>query len=111
MLKYKLYLDDILKAIAQIEKSLNSKTREYFEKDVDVAEATAMRLQIIGESIHKLPEKLKEKHGEINWDNFVRFRNIISHAYFKVNREMLWDTSRNDLAELKKIVGRMKNEK
>ena len=107
MLKYKIYLDDILGAIAQIEKSLMSKSREYFEKDFDASEATAMRLQIIGESIHKLPKELKEKYNEIDWDNFVRFRNTISHAYFKVNKELLWNTAKGDLMELKKVVRRM----
>ena len=110
MLRYELYLDDILKAISQVEKSLSSKNREYFEKDSDVAEATAMRLQIIGESIHKLPKELKDKYDEINWDNFVRFRNTISHAYFSVNKELLWNTAKNDLVRLKKVVRRMKNE-
>jgi len=110
MLKYKLYLSDILKVIGQIEKSLGSKTREYFDKDFDIADATAMRMQVIGESIHKLPKELKRKNNDVNWGDFVVFRNVISHAYFKVNKDMLWNTIKYDIPELKKVVRRMKNE-
>lgn len=110
MLKYELYLNDILRTIEDIEKSFDSKTREYFEKDCDIVEATAMRLQIIGESIKNLPDKVKKKHGEINWDDFVKFRNTISHVYFKVDKDMLWDSVKNDIPKLKKIVRKIKNE-
>jgi len=109
MLKYKLYLNDILKAIEQIEQSLKNRGRVYFEKDIDVGEATAMRMQIIGESIHKLPKDLKKKYNDINWDDFVIFRNDISHTYFNINKDMLWGVVQNDLIGLKKIVKRMKN--
>ena len=110
MLRYKLYVEDILKTIAQIEKSLDSKTREYFEKDFDIGEATAMRMQIIGESIHKLPKELKEKYNEINWERFVEFRNTVSHTYFKINKDMLWDVVKEELPKLKIIVDKIKNE-
>ena len=111
MLKYKLYLNDILRMIKQIEDSLGSKTKSYFEKDVDASEATAMRLQIIGESISKLPENLKENYDSIKWNNFIRFRNVLSHAYFKIDKDMLWDVVENEIPMLKKIVEKIKNEK
>ena len=110
MSKYKLHLNDILVAIDQIEKSLKSKTKEYFEKDIDASEATAMRLQIIGESIKKIPNKIKKEHKEINWDNFIRFRNIISHVYFRIDKDMLWNTAKNDIPKLKEVIKKIQNE-
>lgn len=110
MSKYKLYLNDILAAINQIEKSLSLKTKQYFEKDIDAAEATSMRLQIIGESIKNIPTSMKKNYKEINWDNFIRFRNIISHVYFRIDKDMLWDVVKNEIPKLKKIIKEMKNE-
>ena len=110
MLKYKLYLNDILRSIEQLEKSLGSKTKKYFEKDLDAAEATSMRLQIIGESINKIPKSIKKKNPEINWDNFIRFRNIISHVYFKIDKDMLWDVFKNEIPKLKEAIKKIQNE-
>jgi len=109
MLKYKLYLGDILRAIEQIEKSLKGKDLIYFKKDFDVGEATAMRMQIIGESIYKLPDDLKKKYNDVNWIRFVSFRNTISHAYFVVDKDMLWN-AKDELPKLKRTVRRMLNE-
>ncbi len=111
MSRYKLYLKDILKAIEQIEKSLEKRGRVYFEKDSDAGDATAMRLQVIGESIHKLPKELKKKYKEIDWEGFVDFRNGVSHAYFRVNKDMLWDAVHENIPELKKVIRRVIDEK
>ena len=110
MSKYKLYIKDILRSIDQIEKSLKSKTRNYFEKDIDMSEATAMRLQIIGESIKKLPNSIKRQNPEIDWDSFIKFRNIISHVYFKIDKDILWDIIKNEIPKLKITMKRIEDE-
>jgi len=103
MSEYNLYLKDILRAIAKIEKSIKNKNFEEFKFDDELIDATAMRLQIIGESIKKLG-RLKEKYKEIDWEKYLQTRNIISHAYFAVNLEILWSVIIKAIPLLKKQI-------
>lgn len=107
MSKYDLYLNDILRTIKLIEVSTKKKSMNDFEKDKTLIDATAMRLQIIGESINKLPKEMKEDK-EIGWQRFLKVRNIISHAYFAVNPKILWSIIKRDIPKLKKAVLKIK---
>ena len=110
MLKYELYLNDILRAIELIEKSTKDKDIEEFKSDKELIDATAMRLQIIGESIIKLPLKLKERYGKVDWNKYLQTRNIISHSYFAVNLEILWSIVKKDISKLKRSILKIKKD-
>jgi uncharacterized protein with HEPN domain len=49
MSRYNLYINDILRTIELIEKDTRSKSLEKFKSNKTLIDATAMRLQIIGE--------------------------------------------------------------
>jgi len=108
MPRYDLYFNDILRAVELIEKSVSNISYEKFESNPDLIDATAMRLQIIGESIKKLPTKFKQSK-KINWKDLQELRNIISHTYFKINAEIVFDTVKNYLPELKQEIQRLKS--
>lgn len=109
MSKYKLYINDILRAIKDIEESIAKKSFEDFSSEKNLIDATAMRLQIIGESIKKLPSKFK-KNKEINWKDLEDLRNIISHAYFMINPPLLFSTVKNKIPKLKREIEKIKEE-
>lgn len=104
MLKSELYLNDIRRAIKRIENSIKDKTFNDFKQDYGLIDATSMRLQIIGESISKLPFQLKKKYPEIEWERYLQTRNIISHAYFAVNLELIWIIMTKEVPKLKKAI-------
>ena len=109
MSRYKLYLKDIMRAISSIENSVKNKSVAEFEKDKELVDASAMRLQIIGESISKLPGKFKT-NKKIRWDDLKELRNIISHAYFRINPKILYDVIKTQVPGLKNEVGRLLKE-
>ncbi|MGD9275978.1 MAG: DUF86 domain-containing protein [Candidatus Pacearchaeota archaeon] len=108
MLKYNLYVKDILKAIKLIEETTKKKNFNSFVKDKNLIDATAMRIQIIGESCKKIPDKIKRPIKEVNWSYLEGLRNVISHAYFKISSELLWDIIKSEIPLLKKVVKRLK---
>jgi len=110
MLKYKLYINDILRAIKITESTTKNKSFEDFNKNKNLIDATAMRIQIIGESAKKLPENLKRKMKETNWAYLEGLRNIISHAYFRVNTHLLWGIVKNEIPKLKKDIQKIRGE-
>lgn len=110
MSKYELYLNDILRAIKKIEFSLKNKNESSFEEDDNLIDATSMRLQIIGESIKKLPLEIKRKYKVVNWERLSKIRNIISHAYFKINTKLIWSVIEKEIPILKKYVYKIKKD-
>ncbi len=80
------------------------------EYGVLILDSVAMRLQVIGEllkKIHKGKPTLLEKYPGINWRNIMRFRDIISHHYEKVDHEIIFDICQNHLPALKKTIYEM----
>jgi len=107
MLNYKIYLDNILKSIEKIEGSV--KSIEKLNDDL-ILDATLMRLQTIGENSIKIPKELKTKHKEVRWRNIVRLRNIISHKYSIIDKELIWKFISIKIPLLKQTILDMKNE-
>jgi len=67
-----------------------------------------MRLQIIGESANKIPKEIKKKYKDINWERLSKLRNIISHAYFKINSKLIWSIIQHDIPTLKNQIQKIK---
>ena len=110
MFHYRLYIKDIIRMIKEIEDTTSNITFKKFEKDLNLPAATTMRLQVIGESIHKLPANIKKRSGEADLKEWEKIRNIISHSYYKVEKEMLWDIVKEELPLLKKEINKIKRE-
>ena len=110
MSRYDLYLNDILRAIDLIEKSIKNKDFKKFKSNRESIDANSMRLQIIGESISKLPKELKERYKEVSWEKYLQTRNIISHAYFAVSVEIIWKILKKEIPRLKKAIKEIKEE-
>ncbi len=83
MLKYELYVKDIKRAIRLIEKSIKDKTYVAFSHDDDCVDSNALRLQIISESLKKLPADIWSDYF-FEVARFIDFRNMISPR-------LLWD--------------------
>ena len=101
MLDYNVYLENILIAIKKIEASV--KERKDLDKE-DIWDATLMRLQIIGENSRDIPKEIKKRWKKFNWRGVLNLRNIISHKYQKVDKELIWKFIEDKLYLLKEIV-------
>ena len=75
-------------------------TREDFEADETVIQAVLYNLIVIGEAATNIPTATQERHPEIPWRLMSNMRNLIAHEYFRVDREIVWDTVQNNLPRL-----------
>lgn len=96
-------IDDIIKAIEEIESQSHHSEAEFFENRM-LQVWMIYHLQIIGEAAGRLSEKAKSQYPEIAWKMIVNFRNIIVHAYFDVDLFEVWDSVTKDIPELKKAL-------
>ncbi|MCK4997630.1 DUF86 domain-containing protein [Candidatus Pacearchaeota archaeon] len=107
MSKYELYLNEIKRTISTIENSVKGYDYNKFSKDKNLIDASAMRIQVIGESAKKLPNDFKKDKKDI-WKDFERMRNIISHAYIVFNKKIIWKVILEEIPELKKMINKKK---
>ena len=62
---YKVYLEDIIEAIAKIERYVANLTFEEFSRKEIVIDATIRNFEIIGEAVKRIPENIKQKYPKV----------------------------------------------
>ncbi len=106
----RLYLEDIIDSIDAIADFTIGLDVNSFRHDRKTYSATLRELQIIGEAIGKISKDTKAKDKTINWRDIKAFRNKITHEYFGVDHEIVWDIAVNELPKLKsKILNLLHN--
>ena len=60
-----LYLEDILVSIQNIENYVNDITEQEFITNQEKQDAVIRRLEIIGETVKKIPENIRGKYGDV----------------------------------------------
>jgi uncharacterized protein with HEPN domain len=50
--------------------------------------------------VGKLPDEIKERYSEVQWQDIKDFRNILIHEYFGIDLEIVWSVIRNELPTL-----------
>jgi len=107
----KLYLQDIWESILAIEEYTSQITDKEFYSNLQVQDAVARRLEIIGEAVKNIDESFRNKYPEIPWKKIAGMRDIIAHEYFAIKLERIWDVIKKDLPELKPQILLMMNSK
>ena len=101
MKRDKAYLKHILDGISNIEKFIEGIEKEDFLGNVEKQYAVLRGLEIIGEATKNLSEKLNTKYPHIPWKEIAGMRDKLIHQYFGVNLDLVWETIKTKLPELK----------
>lgn len=97
---HKLYLEDILESANKIQHYVGDSSLENILQDKMRIDAIVRNLEIIGEASSKIPQEVKEKYSSIEWRKIGDFRNILTHEYFQIDLDILWDIVRNKIPPL-----------
>lgn len=97
----KLFFDDIIEAINEIEDFVAGMDFDEFVKDKKTYNAVIRSFEVIGEAVVHIPKELREKHNEINWQEIIGMRNIVIHEYFGTDDRIIWHAAKNDAPKLK----------
>ena len=96
-----MYLDDILLALTRIAEYTEGYDFARFKKDYKTVDAVIRNFEIIGEASKNLPIAIKEKYTNVPWSEMYLLRNKVSHEYFGIDYEIIWDITQNYLPENK----------
>lgn len=107
---FRLYLDDILEAIHQIQTYMADQDEGAFATDRKTQDAVIRNLEIIGEAVGNLPEQFQKTAPEIDWRKIKGLRNILIHEYFGINLPIIWDVVQSKLGLLETVCRKLLEE-
>jgi len=100
----KLYLKDILEAMEAVEKYVKDMNFEEFRNNDLVSSAVIRKFEIIGEATRHIPQTIRKKYQDIPWKTMVGFRDKLIHFYFGIKYDIVWETIKSRLPELKEKI-------
>lgn len=111
-------LNQILNAASIIQKRFRSiKLPDDFlksDRNLEKLDAICMQLIAIGESIKNLDKitnkLLLKKYPGFEWKKAMGMRDIISHHYFDLNNEVVFQVCKDEIPKLKKVLKRILKE-
>ena len=102
-------LQDILDAIDAIER-YSQQGKVVFESQELIQVWVLYYLCIIGEAVNALPENLLDLYPEVSWKQIIGIRNRLIHEYFRIDPEIIWAVTEQDIPELRTVILKMLNE-
>jgi uncharacterized protein with HEPN domain len=94
----------MLMAMDRIAEYVHGLSFTQFIEDNKTVDAVVRNFEVIGEASAKLPNELKMEYREIPWKEMYLLRNKVSHEYFGIDYEILWDVAINYLPENRKQI-------
>jgi uncharacterized protein with HEPN domain len=99
----RLYLIHVQDCIIRI-RDYTAGGKDEFMGNVMVQDAVLRNLEIMGESVKKVPDAWKQSQPQVEWVKVGDFRNVLAHAYFDINLDLVWHIIENYLPGLEAAV-------
>lgn len=95
-----LRLGDMLDYARRAIDSTQGRTRADLDHDYVFAAALERFVEIVGEAANGVSGTSREQLPGVPWRQMIAMRNRLVHGYSTIDRDVLWDTVRNDLPKL-----------
>lgn len=92
-----MYIEDIQFSMERIAEYTENYTLSLFRNDQKTVDAVIRNFEIIGEASKNISIEIKQKYTHIPWDEMYALRNKITHEYFGVDFEIIWEIATNHL--------------
>ena len=100
----KLYCDDILISCDKILRYTQGLDDNRFFADELRFDAVIRNLSVIGEAVKQIPPEIRNKYPHIEWRKIAGLRDILVHAYFYLEDEIIWDIIQTKISPLKSAI-------
>lgn len=79
--------------------ALGMKLEDFLANEI-LLEATAFRVQIIGEAAYRISKSFRTAFPKVPWTKIMRTRHRIVHDYDQINPQIVWKIATEHLPEL-----------
>ena len=94
------YVADITNAARRVAAYLHDVDRAKFEEELIIQDAVIRQLLVIGEATKHLSAEFRAEHAGVPWRDMAAMRDILVHAYNRVDLGEVWSVATGDLADL-----------
>lgn len=105
-----LYINDILVSCDKILRYTAGLSFEDFIDDERTFDAVVRNLQLIGEAVKNLPDDLCDRYSDVEWRKIAGLRNILVHAYFTIEDEIIWDVVQTKIPGLRAAIAKIQHD-
>jgi uncharacterized protein with HEPN domain len=99
-----MYIEDILVTCGKILRYTEGMSRERFEEDERTYDAVIRNLEIMGEAAKHVPAEIREQVDGLEWRKLTGLRDVLAHAYFGIDDDILWNVVSTKVPEVQRIV-------
>ncbi len=92
---------DILESCRRLHDIAAAGREEFYANDL-LQDAACYRLTVIGEALNSLSEEFAAQHTGLQIPQARGMRNRLTHEYYDIDVEVLWDTLTDDIDELER---------
>jgi len=75
-------------------------TLNEFIEDPRTIRAVAFEFTTLGEAARVIPSDIQERYPDIPWGKMQGIRNVLVHEYFRLDEEILWKATQEDIPPL-----------
>ena len=98
------FIRHIMDSIEAIEEFSNGLSKKELISNRLKQSAIVREIEVIGEAAKNLSKNFKDKYNKIAWKDIIGTRDIITHRYFGVDLDVVWNIIKEDLPKLKKYL-------
>lgn len=103
MKDHRVYLAQILERIERIEE-FTRQGKEAFLSDRLTQDAVIRNFEVIGEAAKRLPADFRSQIPTVPWRSISAFRDVLIHAYDRVDLNEVWRVIETELPGLKNAI-------
>jgi uncharacterized protein with HEPN domain len=97
-------IEDIRLCCEKILRYTAGMSQERLEQDELVTDAVLRNIEIIGEATKNLPDDVRAEITGIEWKKIAGMRDWLSHVYYRVDPDIVWDVVETKIPELLRAI-------
>ncbi len=93
-------LEDVIEHSRRAIALAKGRKAEDLDEDEMVGLALVRLLEVTGEAASQLPPELRARHSDIPWRDLIDLRNVLIHAYHRIDYRIVWEIVTEQLPSL-----------
>ena len=99
-----MYLQDIAQSCEKVLRYTQGLSQTDLVREEKTYDAVVRNIEIIGEAAKHISDELRKQLPNIEWRKVAGLRDMLAHAYFGIDNDILWDVVQNKVPHLAKSI-------